>query len=124
MEERLRVIVIDDDDVDRMAVRRSLKASGIDADVTEATDAASALALLHSTPFDCALCDFRMPGSDGLELLRRLRAEGFSIPVIMLTGFGDEQTAVELMKAGASDYLAKPVNTEQLLFALRMWLHR
>jgi len=115
MEERLRVIVIDDDDVDRMAVRRSLKASGIDADVTEATDAETALGLLHSSRFDCALCDFRMPGSDGLELLRRLRAEGFSIPVIMLTGFGDEQTAVELMKAGASDYLPKNSLTPERL---------
>ena len=77
MEERLKVIVVDDDDVDRMAVRRSLKASGIDADVTEAADAETALACLKESRFDCALCDFRMPGSDGLELLRRLRAEGF-----------------------------------------------
>ena len=115
MEERLRVIVIDDDDVDRMAVRRSLKASGIDADVTEAADAESALACLHESLFDCALCDFRMPGSDGLELLRRLRAEGISVPVIMLTGFGDEQTAVELMKAGASDYLPKNSLTPERL---------
>ena len=115
MKERLRVIVIDDDDVDRMAVRRSLKASGIDADVTEAADAESALARLHESPFDCALCDFRMPGSDGLELLRRLRAEGISVPVIMLTGFGDEQTAVELMKAGASDYLPKNSLTPERL---------
>lgn len=115
MEERLRIIVIDDDDVDRMAVRRSLKASGIDADVTEASDAETALARLHESRFDCALCDFRMPGSDGLELLRRLRAEGIPVPVIMLTGFGDEQTAVELMKAGASDYLPKNSLTPERL---------
>ena len=115
MEERLKVIVIDDDDVDRMAVRRSLRASGIDADVTEATDADDALARLHESHFDCALCDFRMPGSDGLELLRRLRAEGILVPVIMLTGFGDEQTAVELMKAGASDYLPKNSLTPERL---------
>lgn len=115
MDERLRIIVIDDDDVDRMAVRRSLKASGIDADVTEATDADDAFTHLHQTHFDCALCDFRMPGSDGLELLRRLRGEGISVPVIMLTGFGDEQTAVELMKAGASDYLPKNSLTPERL---------
>jgi signal transduction histidine kinase len=107
MEERLKVLVVDDDDVDRMAVRRSLKASGIEADVTEASDAAGALEQVRATRFDCGLFDFRMPGSDGLELLRQLRAENIQMPVIMLTGFGDEQTAVELMKAGAADYLPK-----------------
>ncbi len=94
MAERLRILVVDDDDVDRMAVRRALRASGIDADVTEAEDATTALDRVQSSRYDCALFDFRMPGSDGLELLRRLRADGIAIPVIMLTGFGDEQTAV------------------------------
>jgi signal transduction histidine kinase len=115
MEERLRVLVVDDDDVDRMAVRRSLKASGIDAEVTEAEDAASALERIRSAIYDCALFDFRMPGSDGLELLRQIRADGVGTPVIMLTGFGDEQTAVDLMKAGASDYLPKNSLTPERL---------
>ncbi len=115
MEERLRILIVDDDDVDRIAVRRSLKASGIDADMTEAPDAATALEHLRGSHYDCALFDFRMPGSDGLELLRQLRADGIGIPVIMLTGFGDEQTAVELMKAGASDYLPKNSLTPERL---------
>ena len=115
MEERLRVLVVDDDDVDRMAVRRSLKASGIDAEITEAEDATAALQQIRSASFDCALFDFRMPGSDGLELLRQIRADGVGTPVIMLTGFGDEQTAVDLMKAGASDYLPKNSLTPQRL---------
>ena len=115
MEERLRVLVVDDDDVDRMAVRRSLKASGIDAEITEAEDAATALERIRSASYDCALFDFRMPGSDGLELLRQIRADGVGTPVIMLTGFGDEQTAVDLMKAGASDYLPKNSLTPERL---------
>jgi signal transduction histidine kinase len=115
MEERLRVLVVDDDDVDRMAVRRSLKASGIDAEITEAEDAASALERIRSAIYDCALFDFRMPGADGLELLRQIRADGVRTPVIMLTGFGDEQTAVDLMKAGASDYLPKNSLTPERL---------
>jgi signal transduction histidine kinase/CheY-like chemotaxis protein len=106
-EPRVRVLVVDDDDVDRMAVRRSLRSSGIEADVVEVGDARGALESLRANHFDCALFDFRMPGSDGLELLRQVRAEGVLTPVIMLTGFGDEQTAVELMKAGAADYLPK-----------------
>ena len=115
MEERLRVLVVDDDDVDRMAVRRSLKASGINAEITEAEDAATAVERIRSGPFDCALFDFRMPGSDGLELLRQIRADGIGTPVIMLTGYGDEQTAVDLMKAGASDYLPKNSLTPERL---------
>src|SRR5687768_892447 len=115
MEERLKVLVVDDDDVDRMAVRRSLKASGIDAEITEAEDAATALERIRSASYDCALFDFRMPGSDGLELLRQIRADGVGTPVIMLTGFGDEQTAVDLMKAGASDYLPKNSLTPERL---------
>jgi signal transduction histidine kinase len=115
MEEQLRVLVVDDDDVDRMAVRRSLKASGIDADITEAEDAETALEQMRSAIYDCALFDFRMPGSDGLELLRQIRADGLGTPVIMLTGFGDEQTAVDLMKAGASDYLPKNSLTPERL---------
>jgi signal transduction histidine kinase len=115
MEERLKVLVVDDDDVDRMAVRRSLKASGIEADITEAGDANAALESIRAVRFDCALFDFQMPGSDGLELLRTLRADGIGIPVIVLTGYGDEQTAVELMKAGASDYLPKNSLTPERL---------
>ena len=95
MDEKLRILVVDDDDVDRMVVRRSLKASGIDADVTEAENADSAFDSVRESRFDCALFDFRMPGSDGLELLKRIRGDGISTPVIMLTGFGDEQTAVD-----------------------------
>jgi signal transduction histidine kinase/DNA-binding response OmpR family regulator len=115
MEERLKVLVVDDDDIDRMAVRRSLKATGIEADVTEAPDAETALSHIRSSRYDLGLFDFRMPGSDGLELLRQIRADGVGIPVIMLTGFGDEQTAVELMKAGASDYLPKGSLTPERL---------
>jgi signal transduction histidine kinase len=115
MEHRLKILVVDDDDVDRMAVRRSLKASGIEADITEAENANDAIDRVRGDRYDCALFDFRMPGSDGLELLRRLRSDGFGMPVIMLTGFGDEQTAVELMKAGAADYLPKNSLTPERL---------
>lgn len=111
----LKVLVVDDDEVDRMAVRRALKASGIDTLVTEADGADSALACLAGGTFDCALIDYRMPGSDGLEVVRRAREKGVLVPFIMLTGFGDEQTAVELMKAGASDYIPKSSLTSQRL---------
>ncbi len=117
---RLKILIVDDDDVDRMAVRRALKASGLDVLITEAEDAQSALFRLSSGSFDCTLLDYRMPGSDGLEVVRRAREKGIMTPFIMLTGFGDEQTAVDLMKAGASDYIPKnSLTPERLSVSLR-----
>lgn len=119
-EQVLKILVVDDDDVDRMAVRRALKASGLNVTITEADDAASALKRLASEHFDCVLCDYRMPGSDGLDVVRQARERGIYVPFVMLTGFGDEQTAVELMKAGAADYIAKSTLTpERLALSLR-----
>jgi signal transduction histidine kinase/DNA-binding response OmpR family regulator len=119
-EKGLKILVVDDDDVDRMAVRRALKASGLDATVTEAEDAQTALARLSKEHFDCTLLDYRMPGNDGLDVVRLARDKGILVPFIMLTGFGDEQTAVELMKAGAADYIPKSSLTpERLGMSLR-----
>ncbi|MEO8193052.1 MAG: ATP-binding protein [Gemmatimonadales bacterium] len=116
----LKILVVDDDDVDRMAVRRALKASGMEADITEAQNAEDALGRLEAEHFDCTLLDYRMPGSDGLDVVRRAREKGLLVPFIMLTGFGDEQTAVELMKAGAADYIPKSLLTpERLALSLR-----
>ncbi|HZJ01032.1 MAG TPA: ATP-binding protein [Gemmatimonadaceae bacterium] len=119
-ERGLKILVVDDDDVDRMAVRRALKASGLEASVTEAENAESALSRLAKEHFDCTLLDYRMPGSDGLDVVRLARDKGILVPFIMLTGFGDEQTAVELMKAGAADYIPKSSLTpERLAVSLR-----
>lgn len=119
-ENGLRILVVDDDEVDRMAVKRALKSSGLEASVTEAGNAEAALALLEKQVFDCTLLDYRMPGSDGLDVVRRAREKGNLVPFIMLTGFGDEQTAVELMKAGAADYIPKSsLTAERLALSLR-----
>lgn len=120
----LVLLLVDDDEVDRAAVRRALGRGGIDAKVTEATDFASARsALLGSKEFDVVLLDFGLPGGDGLELLREARESGVDTPVIVLTGQGDEALAVQLMKAGAGDYLPKNLlTTERLAQSLRQVL--
>ncbi|MDB9524879.1 ATP-binding protein [Oscillatoria sp. CS-180] len=107
MNEILRVLLIDDDDVDRMAVRRCLSKTQFHLEVVEAANAAIAKDYLLNETFDCICLDYRLPDDDGLSLVKRLRKDGFNLPIIVLTGQGDEQTAVELMKAGASDYLSK-----------------
>lgn len=103
----LTVLLVDDDAVDRAAVRRALRASGLAATVNELDDADAVRAELLARPPDCLLLDLQLPRVDGVDLLRALRADGVDTPVIILTGHGDEQTAVDLMKAGATDYLSK-----------------
>jgi signal transduction histidine kinase len=120
----LAVLLVDDDEVDRTAVRRALGRGGISPKFTEATDFNSArTALLSSDEFDVVLLDFSLPGGDGLELLREARARGVDTPVIVLTGQGDEALAVQLMKAGAADYLPKGLlTTERLAQSVRQVL--
>lgn len=116
MEEIIKILIVEDDEVDRMAVRRALKAAGLKVEITAAVDCQSAIAFIapasdHALPniqsFDCVLVDYRLPDGDGLYLVQEIRGLGLKVPLIVLTGQGDEQLAVELMKSGASDYLAK-----------------
>lgn len=103
----LKILIVDDDEVDRMAVRRALKKSGVQAEIHEAETCAEAVLSVQSQHFDCVFSDYRLPDQDGLALVQTVRAAGLLLPLIVLTGQGDEQIAVDLMKAGASDYLAK-----------------
>jgi PAS domain S-box-containing protein len=123
MEHPLRLLVADDDEVDRLAVRRALLKAGPSAQLVEVEDGMAALAALLEQPFDCALLDLQLPGLEGLEVLRRARAALVGTPIVMLTGQGDEPTAVELMKAGATDYLDKSALTpERLAHSVRQAL--
>jgi PAS domain S-box-containing protein len=120
MSHEISILVVDDDELDRLAVRRALKASGLDVHVAEAEDNASALKSLSTMPIDCILLDYRLPGTDGLAVLRTVRSTGIKIPIIMMTGQGDEQLAVEIMKAGATDYLNKgKMSSETLVKSVR-----
>ena len=103
-----RILLIDDDAVDRAAVRRALAASDLEVTVVEATDGASGLAAARAEPFDGVLLDYRLPDIDAFDLLPQLLApEAHGQAVIMLTGEGDPEVALRLMRAGALDYLAK-----------------
>lgn len=116
----LTILLIDDDEVDRMAVRRALKKAGVAAQFEEAIDAEEALELVSQKSFDCIFLDYRLPDYDGLDLIKQLKGMGIQVPLIVLTGQGDEQIAVEMMKAGASDYLSKSrVSSETLSQTLR-----
>jgi signal transduction histidine kinase len=103
----LNILIIDDDPTDRTAVKRALKSANPDARVSEAPDAARGIELLKGSQFDCALLDYQLPDRDGLAVVCDIRRANIQVPIIVLTGHGNEKLAVELMKAGASDYLVK-----------------
>ena len=106
-DDALNVLIVDDDEVDRMALRRVLKETALAVSVVEAGDADTALDIVKADPLDCIFLDYHLPGKNGLALVKQIRHLGIQVPLIVLTGQGNEQTAVELMKAGASDYLPK-----------------
>jgi signal transduction histidine kinase len=127
MDEKLKILVVDDDEVDRMAVRRALDKAGVRMELSEVGDGHSAIAILRNHNFDCAFLDYRLPDQDGLTLIQTLHSFNIKIPLVVLTSQGDEQVAVELMKAGATDYLSKSrVSAETLAQVLRnaMRIHR
>ena len=101
----LRLLVVDDDDVDREQVVRLLGRSGLGAHLTEAEDAAEALALCKRDHFDCVLLDYYMPGIGGLDLVEKIVNE--STAVVMLTGLGGDTVAQEAMARGAKMVLRK-----------------
>ena len=119
MEESLQILIVDDDEVDRMSVRRALIRSGIALTVTEATNCAEAIALLEQNLYDCTFVDYGLPDQNGLALVQSAIKLDVQHPLVVLTGQGDERIAVDLMKAGATDYLPKsqitPANLAQIL---------
>lgn len=103
----LQILIVDDDAVDRMAVQRALLKSGMALIATEARTYAEAIALLNTHQFDCTFVDYGLPDQNGLALVQAARRLDIQHPLVVLTGQGDEQIAVDLMKAGATDYLTK-----------------
>jgi PAS domain S-box-containing protein len=118
---RLRLLVVDDEETDRLAVRRSFRESGIVETLDEARSAADALERVAATAYDCVFLDYYMPGVEGLGLLEKIRVTALgSPPVVIFTGRGDEDVAVEVMKAGVADYLPKSSLTpERISSSLR-----
>jgi two-component system response regulator FixJ len=116
------VHVIDDDDAVRESLEFLLRTAKIDVRTYD-----SATAFLNATPsggIGCIVTDVRMPGMSGVDLLRQLKARGSTMPVIVITGHGDIQLAVEAMKVGAVDFLEKPFDDEVLLASVSAALGR
>lgn len=111
------IYVIDDDDAVRQSLEFMLKAAGIKARSFESAKAF--MAVLPEISSGCVVTDVRMPDITGIDLLRHLKKSNPDLPVIVITGHGDISLAVEAMKIGATDFLEKPFDGQQLLTAVR-----
>jgi FixJ family two-component response regulator len=116
------VHVVDDDDAVRNAVTRLLRLSGFQS--RGYRSAGEFLLAERPDAPGCLILDMRLPGPSGLDLHQRLSEEKFSLPVIFLTGYADVATCVQAMKAGAVDFLLKPVRREPLLESVTAALAR
>ncbi|WJR80183.1 response regulator FixJ [Bradyrhizobium sp. NP1] len=117
MSDKTVIHIVDDDAAMRDSLAFLLDVNGFKPQVYDSADAFVA----RSAPgaLDCIVSDIRMPGMNGIELVRKLRSEGATCAVILITGHGDVALAVEAMKAGAADFIEKPFDDEALLGAIR-----
>jgi DNA-binding NtrC family response regulator len=112
-----RILVVDDEVSARTALADLLRDEGFDVEM--AADAFKALGKYESFSPHVVITDLQMPGMDGIDLTKKIRAGDDPAPVIVMTAFGEVGTAVEAMHAGAADYLTKPLNFEELLMVVK-----
>ncbi len=117
-----RVLVVDDDPTVAEVVLGYLRRDGFEA--AHAADGLSALAIAASAPPDIVVLDLMLPGIDGLEVCRRLRAERPDLPVVMLTARGEEDDRIAGLEVGADDYVVKPFSPRELALRVRSVLRR
>src|SRR3982750_924651 len=121
MSDKQRILVVDDEPQITRVLRRSLTSHGYE--VRVAADGLAALQTFGDWPPDLVITDLSMPGTDGLQLCRNLRAIS-QLPIIVLSVRGEERTKVEALDAGADDYVTKPFGMDELLARIRAALRR
>ncbi len=115
--DRVGILIVEDEESQRSLLAGLLRNEGYA--VGEAADGASAYDLLQKGIFEIVLLDYRLPDTDGLALLKKIKELNPSTEVVMVTAFGSIENAVGALKAGASEYLTKPIDLDDLLFKLR-----
>ena len=115
------ILVVDDEENMRWVLKRALEKSGYEVITSSRGD--HALKFLASRPVDLVLLDLKMPGMDGISVLRELRQRNVLVPILLLTAYATVPTAVEATKLGATDYLRKPFDLEDVLMRIGRYLY-
>ncbi|MCQ2171602.1 MAG: sigma-54 dependent transcriptional regulator [Bacteroidales bacterium] len=113
----MKVLIVDDERAIRNSLGEILSDEGYE--VESAEDGASALALVAKGKYDVIFCDIKMPGMDGIEVLDKLVADGCDAAIVMISGHGDIDTAVESIKKGAFDFIQKPLDLNRILITIK-----
>ncbi len=117
-----RILFIDDDKAGREVALFNLRRAGYE--ITPTEDGQEGLSFFSPEKFDLVITDVKMPGISGIEVLRRIKTQAPEVPVLVITAFGNVETAVEAMKEGAYDFIGKPFQRDQLLLSVGRALER
>jgi DNA-binding NtrC family response regulator len=113
MTDNNRILIVDDDETVRWSYLRSLQ--GISCNIATAGNGEEALETMEQNPFDVVLLDMRMPGQDGLSVLRTIKQKWPESEVVIITGYPTVDSAKEAVRLGAYDYVAKPVGPQDVI---------
>ncbi len=113
MEEKTKILIVDDEEVVRLSHIRTL--ASIHCDVEVVRDGEEALRVMEQRPADVVLLDLRMPGIDGMSVLKTIKQRWPETEVVIITGYPNIETAKEAVRLGAYDYLAKPVGPDEVI---------
>ncbi len=113
----MKILIVDDERAIRNSLGEILSDEGYEVDTAE--DGPSALAIVDKERFDVIFCDIKMPGMDGTEVLEKLVADGIDSAIVMISGHGDIDTAVECIKKGAFDFIQKPLDLNRILITIK-----
>ncbi|MBQ6179199.1 MAG: sigma-54-dependent Fis family transcriptional regulator [Bacteroidales bacterium] len=113
----MKILIVDDERAIRNSLGEILTDEGYEVDTAE--DGATALSKVDKERFDVIFCDIKMPGMDGTEVLEKLVADGIDAAIVMISGHGDIDTAVECIKKGAFDFIQKPLDLNRILITIK-----
>jgi DNA-binding NtrC family response regulator len=122
MDTRASILVVDDEEVVRRSYARIL--DELDCDAQAAADGEQALHAMEQRPFDVVLLDVRMPGAQGLDVLKAIKQRWPASEVVIITGYPTLESARQALQLGACDYLAKPADPDELIVAARGAMRR
>ena len=122
MDAKASILVVDDEEVVRRSYARIL--DGMDCDAQAAADGEQALLAMERRPFDVVLLDIRMPGTQGLDVLKTIKHRWPASEVVIITGYPSVESAREALQLGACDYLAKPAHPDEVIDAARGAMRR